>query len=313
MGTEMKTIVVTGSSGLVATEFIHLMLKKGGYEILAVSSRPDVVSERFDDLRVSAMTLAGLRGWFADGMHADAVVHCAFARSSKGADVVSSLDYLHELLHMVSDARIPLFVNVSSQSVYGKSLPPFWRETDPLDPDYLYAMGKYIAERMVEGVLSKSQTVFTSIRLASVCENARFLNVFARNALDGQAITVQGGKQRCSFIDVRDAASGLLAIVSSDFDVDLAPVYNLGRGDNRSILELAYVVVSVAKERYGRTVEIKAVPSGDDFEIGMDCSLFRTRFSWEPTYSYEDMVASLFELNGGGVLIPWSFKLLYRT
>lgn len=301
MGTDMRKIAVTGSSGLVATELIHLMLEKGGYEVLAASSRPDAVAERFRDTRVTALTRDDLVCRLEIGLRADAIVHCAFARSSKASDISSSLDYQHSLLHAVDDAHIPLFINVSSQSVYGRSLPPFWREHDPVNPDYIYAFAKYIAERMTEGVLSDSATAFTSIRLASVCENARFLNVFTRNALEGKPITVQGGGQRCSFIDVRDAASGLLAVIDeAQSGEGLEPVYNLGRGDNRSVLELARIVAHVSEERYGMPVEVETVPSRDGFEIGMDSSLFRDRFSWEPAYGYEDMAASLLELNGGG-------------
>lgn len=313
MGADMRKIAVTGASGLVATEFIHLLLEKGGYEVLAASSRPDAVAARFGGTRVTALTRDDLVCWLENGLRVDAVVHCAFARSSKALDIVSSLDYQRGLLHAVGGAHTPLFVNVSSQSVYGKSLPPFWRECDPVDPDYIYAFAKYISERMTAGALSDSATAFTSIRLASVCENARFLNVFTRNAFEGKPITVQGGAQRCSFIDVRDAASGLLAVIDgARFGKELEPVYNLGRGDNRSVSELARIVACVSEERYGMSVEVETVPSRDGFEVGMDASLFRDRFAWEPAYGYEDMVASLFELNGGG-LIPWSFKMLYRA
>lgn len=307
----MRRVAVTGASGLVATEFMHLLLSKGD-EVVAVTENPGLVEERYrSEGRVRVVRLSDLG---EDGGSMDVVVHCAFARSASGASIASSLRYTKLLLETLSSLGVSLFVNISSQSVYGKSRPPFWREDDPVDPDYLYAMGKYACELMVAQALSGTPVRFTSIRLCSVSENARFLNVFARNALAGEPIRVQGGTQRCSFIDVRDVAEALLRVIEGG-DIGLREVYNLGRGDNVGVLELARIVEERARRLYGAETAIEVVPSSDSFAIGMDSSLFERDFGWKAERGYEDMVDSLLALNARAKddrgAIPWSFRMLY--
>lgn len=307
----MLRIAVTGASGLVATELIHGLLAQGGAEVLAVSTHPDALRERYHgETRISCLDLDSLEGAI-HRVPIDVVVHCAFARSARGEDIASSLSYLERLLRMVGGGGARAFINISSQSVYGKSCTPPCTEGTPVDPDYLYAMGKYASEQMTRIAFDGTGIRFTSVRLASVCENARFLNVFAKNALADKPIIVMGGSQVCSFIDVRDVVSGLMAVMRGIAGRPVAPVYNLGIGVGRTVGELADDTARLCKERYGITVEVVRKDGPEPFAVGMDASRFCTDFDWKPCYGYDDMIVSLLELNRGGV-VPWSFQVLYR-
>ena len=50
-----------------------------------------------------------------------------------------------------------VFANISSQSVYGKMSEPLWAESTPVEPDYLYAMGKYSSEIITKLMLKESK------------------------------------------------------------------------------------------------------------------------------------------------------------
>lgn len=295
-----KTVVITGASGLVATELIHVLLARGDCDVIAVSGKVETLSGRYaDDSGVHCVELQCLGAAMGDAP-VEALVHCAFARSSKGVDVASSLSYLKDLIGIVRDRNLSRFVNVSSQSVYGQCNPPLWTEQMPAAPDYPYAFGKFASEMMVAAAFGESEIERTSIRLSSVYENARFLNVFARNAINGDPIVVQGGGQRLSFIDVRDAASGLAAAATTRINVPVEPVYNLGIGKRRTIFEMAGDVAGSAKELYGLEPKIEIVDSDAIIDVGMDNSLFCQTFDWQPEYDYADMAASLLKQNSKG-------------
>jgi len=202
---------------------------------------------------------------------------------------------------MAKGMTLGAFINISSQSIYGNRRHPFYLEDAAADPDGLYGTGKYATELMVELALGDTGINYTNIRLASVCENARFMNVFVKNAMSGNPIRVTGGSQRCSFIDVRDVADALERVIESAVSFNYAPVYNLGTGINRSVLELAEDVQRIAGE-CGFACQVERQEADIFFEIGMDSSRFCRDFSWKPWHGYDDMVKSLMALNGcGGV------------
>lgn len=311
-----KNIIITGASGLVATELTNLLLDaEESYRIYAVSTHPDKLRERYKDVdNIICLSLDELS--ILAGKEIDAVIHCAFARSKDPQDLAKSLLFTSDLLRIVKQVRPKVFVNISSQSVYGQATPPLWTEQAPPAPDYLYALGKFSTEEMTKMALEGTGIKFTSIRLSSVCENARFLNVFAKNALTGQPINIQGGGQMCSFVDVRDVANGLKKVIEIAPRLDsLQKVYNLGSGKTRTIKELAEDTKRLVEQEKGIHVALNVIPADIHLEVGMNISLFCKEFDWTPRFDYDDMIKSLISLNDsdlhglGNMAI--SFKIVY--
>lgn len=297
-----KNIIITGASGLVATELTNLLLDaEESYRIYAVSTHPDKLRERYKDVdNIICLSLDELS--ILAGKEIAAVIHCAFARSKDPQDLAKSLLFTSDLLRIVKQIRPKVLVNISSQSVYGQATPPLWTEQTPPAPDYLYALGKFSTEEMTKLALEGTGIKFTSIRLSSVCENARFLNVFAKNALTGQPINIQGGGQMCSFVDVRDVASGLKKVIEIAPRLDsLQKVYNLGSGKTRTIKELAEDTKRLVEQEKGINVALNVIPADIHLEVGMDISLFCKTFDWAPMFDYDDMVQSLISLNDSGL------------
>ena len=300
----MKNVIITGSSGLVATELISNLLNDGGYQIYAVSTNPNKLKIRYASKKnVICLGLNELKD-VANNMTFVALVNCAFARNSSGRDIASSLEFLRELIDTSKSINLRSFINISSQSVYGQKEKPLWTEMTPVDPNYLYAVGKYASEVIVKSAFSDININFTNIRLASVSENARFLNVFAKNAIARLPIRVIGGTQVCSFIDVRDVADALTTVIEKADKIELAEVYNLGIGATRTILELAKDVQRIYRTKYGEDVVIEQEDADIQLEVGMDNTSFCHTFNWEPQFNYDDMISSLIEFNlaGGGTL-----------
>lgn len=310
----MKTILITGASGLVATQLTIDLLKKTNYKLILVSTHPDEVAVRYQTLseRVSCFTLGDLEKYIDAGKNLDCCVNAAFARSSEGMKLVSSIEFTTSLVKLLKISQLKTFVNISSQSVYGKNQNNSV-ETTLLNPDYLYAFGKYATEVITKILLQDSDINWTNIRLASVCENARFMNIFVKNVLAGAPIHLTAGDQGCSFIDVRDVSSALQSVIEAE-NCLFSEAYNLGTGEVFTIREIAEKVKRIGDEYYGTSAIITEEESNNHQHVGMNSELFEKTFNWVPKYSMDDMVRSLFEMNTniGGGKFPPAFKVVYH-
>lgn len=311
----MKTIIITGASGLVASQLTNDLLDKSNYRLLLISTHPDEIAKRYKSSheRVLCLSLFDLAKYIDEGLSVDCCIHAAFARSSEGTQLVSSIEFTTSLIKLLQKAQLKTFVNISSQSVYGKDQ-NLSKEITPLNPDYLYAFGKYTTEVITKIMLENSSVNWTNIRLASVCENARFMNIFVKNALAGIPIHLTAGDQGVSFIDVRDVSSAFQSIIESN-DCHFAEAYNLGTGTIYTIRQIAEIVKNIGDKSYGTSVIITEEKSNNCQKVGMDNKLFSETFNWLPAYSMDDMIISLYEMNtnfNGGGKYPKAFKIVYH-
>lgn len=313
-----KNLIITGASGLVATELTCLLLKSTDYNLILISTNIENIKDRYPDFqfRVSFYTLETFEMALKNGeIECDICIHTAFARSGLGNLIVDSVEYEKKLIAVLVNSSLKTFINISSQSVYGKMSEPLWKETTHLDPDYLYAMGKYASEIVTELMLKNTNINWTNIRLCSVCENARFIRIFVQNALEGKTIHLTAPNQYCSFIDVRDVAEALLALIKKSYHIKLLSSYNLGANLVNSIKEIAYLVKDIGEKQYSiKSISICEEESDNYTKIGMDASLFMESFGWKPRYNMQDMIKSLYEiLLKNNIGTPISFKVLYHV
>ena len=280
--------------------------------LFLLSTNPDKVKERYinNQGRVSCFSLDSF-AQFVEGnkgiCHFDVCIHTAFSRSSSGKQIAASLDYQQQLLRILKQTDLKVFANISSQSVYGKFSEPLWLETAPIDPDYLYAMGKYSSEIITKLMLGETDIKWTNIRLCSVCENARFIRIFIQNAIDGKPIHLTAPHQECSFVEVQDVADALAQFIALADVVDLEEVYNLGANLVNTIKDIALRVQHIGTTKYALPhITVIESESDNHAKVGMDSQLFMKTFSWNPKRDMNDMILEMFELltneMGGGIL-----------
>lgn len=295
----MKKIIITGAGGLVATELTLLLLSHTDAQLFLLSTNIGNIQNRYKKAgdRVYCFTLASFSQYVKIDSSFDICIHTAFSRSSMGELIVQSLNYQQELISILKETALKSFVNISSQSVYGKLSEPLWTESTIVAPDSLYAMGKFSSELMTKYMFDGTDVNWTNLRLCSVCENARFIRVFVQNALDGNPIHLTASDQYCSFIGVRDVAAGLLHLIQVVETIKLEPIYNLGANLLHSISEIAQRVKTIGEQRYGlSSIVITESASDNHIRIGMNSDLFMHTFGWTPRCSMDDMIVSMFEM-----------------
>lgn len=298
------TVLVTGACGYLGRNLIRELSRLGTFEVLALSRDKakaqslfagDGSPECFDleDLQTGSLPLGAV----------DTVVHSAFARPHCGnQEIADSLRFTRDLMVRATMHHVPAIINISSQSVYGLSRPPRWREDLPPAPETAYGQAKYASELIAEGVAQmNNQTRVTSLRLASLSGGQDGLvpvdltAKFVLHAIRGEAIRVVGGKQLIERLDVRDAVSGIVAMLQID-PRDWEPVYNLGYGQSWNIVEIAEQTLSLACEcGYSSRNEVVVEPKDVKLEAGMDNTKIRHATGWAPRHGLQDTIRSLLD------------------
>ncbi|NLV97261.1 MAG: NAD(P)-dependent oxidoreductase [Desulfovibrionales bacterium] len=119
------------------------------------------------------------------------------------------------------------------------------------------------------------------------------MNKFIDNAINEQDLKIVGGTQQFAYLDIRDAASGIIALLAVPAE-KWKPVYNLGYLRSYSIQEIANIVKIVGKE-FNLFVKIIKETSDVSSFAELDSTLFYHDTNWQPKYNMEAMVRNIFE------------------
>ena len=293
--------VVTGGAGFIGSHMVDALLERGwrvrALDDLSTGRQANLAAHRRDprfafeerDVR----RLADDDPLFAG---AEAVFHFA----GLGALVPSierPTDYMD--VNVMGTVRVleaarrignPRFVYAASSSCYGLAAVPI-REDHPIQPQYPYALSKYLGEcavlhwRQVYGLAAASLRVFNAYGPRAQAKNhyGAVFGVFLRQKLAGRPFTVIGdGTQRRDFVYVTDVAEAFLRAASPEADGE---IFNVGAGNPQTVNRLVELLG-------GPQVVIPKRP-GEPECTWADISKIGARIGWRPTVSFEDGVGRL--------------------
>lgn len=299
----MTSIVVTGGLGFIGSAFVRLLLKE----------RPATQVVNLD-----AVTYAGNRanlhaveddpryrfvhGNICDpvavldaiGPGVDAIVNFAAEthvdRSILEPEAFLHTDILgtHVLLEAVREHRIPRYLQVSTDEVYGDVEEGESFETDALQPRSPYSASKAGGDLQVLAYATTFGTPVLITRGSNTYGHHQYpeklIPLFVTNLIDDQPVPVYGdGLQIRDWLHVEDHARGILHVLERG---EAGNVYNLGGGNPRTNLEITRRLI----EGCGRTVQthVRHVEdrAGHDRRYSVNCTKAR-ELGWEPQIAFE--------------------------
>jgi UDP-glucose 4-epimerase len=297
-----KIAIVTGGAGFIGSHMVDLLLDEGfrvhvidnlvGGRLENLAHRrgnPNLVVETADirDLEPDNRLFAG----------AEFVFHFAGI-----GDIVPSIDkpvdYMStnvmgtvRVLECARHAKVRKLVYAASSSCYGLADVPT-SEDAPIQPEYPYALSKYMGE---EAVLHwgrvyrlpvNSIRIFNAYGTRSKTSGAygAVFGVFLAQKIAGKPFTLVGdGTQRRDFLFVTDVARAFYLAATTD---RVNEIFNLGAGNPQTVNRLIELLGA------GEVVRLPKRPGEPDCTWA-DITKIRTILGWKQLVPFEEGVAQM--------------------
>jgi dTDP-glucose 4,6-dehydratase len=301
----METVLVTGGCGFIGSNFVrHLLATDKNVSVvnldkLTYAGNPenlaDVSTEpRYHFVKGDVADGVLVRGIVQDGI--SAIIHFA-AESHVDRSIHDSTPFIHTnvagtqvLLDAAREYRIPRFVQVSTDEVYGSlGQAGAFTETTPLRPNSPYAASKAAADLLVRSYVH----TFELPAVITRCSNnygpyqfpEKLLPLFITNLERDEPVPVYGdGLNVRDWIHVRDHCTAVERVWRAGKPGE---VYNIGGRCERTNLELTHLLLGIMGKPPSLIRFVKDRP-GHDRRYAIDCSKIERELGWRPSVPFED-------------------------
>lgn len=287
-------LLVTGGRGFIGSHFVEKALKLGyividvdkmGYaasEQLPWDNHPNYTLVRRDICDLDHLPACDVLVNFAAESHVDNSI------KSSGVFLKSNVQGVHNLLELVrgkEEYDRPLFVQISTDEVYGDRLEGMFVEEDKLTPSNPYSATKAAAEMLVTSYARTYGIDYIITRSANNYGPRQYEEKLLPKCLsslaNGKKIPIHGdGSYIRDWTYVKDNVDGIFKIIDAGV---VNETYNIAAENHMTNLE----VVDIVLEWTGNTREsLKFVENrwGQDLKYSISVEKLR-KLGWNPTHT----------------------------
>jgi dTDP-glucose 4,6-dehydratase len=297
-------LLVTGGCGFIGSNFIRRLLRKGSkheivnFDKLTYCGNPEnlrgvdehplykFVHGDIADTKAVERTLR--RGFdavvnFAAETHVDRSIHDA------APFLKSNILGVHALLEGARKSRVPLFIQISTDEVYGSAPGNVsFRETDALSPGSPYSASKCAADHLVHAYANTFGLPAIILR----CTNnygpyqfpEKFIPLAIANAMEDRPIPVYGdGQQERDWLFVGDYCAAIEAVLERG---DAGAIYNVASGEQRTNLDVLREILRLLGKDESLIQFVQDRP-GHDRRYCIDNARIRRELKWRPETEFE--------------------------
>lgn len=297
-----RKVLVTGGAGFIGSNFVRYWLDKYprdrvvNLDKLTYAGNPDNLKDiagrdNYRFIRGDIVDSGLVGDLFEDGL--DLVVNFA-AETHVDRSIGRPDDFIktdiygtYVLLEAARRSGVGLFIQISTDEVYGSVEEGFSRETDPLMPRNPYAASKAGADRLaysyfatygVPVVITRASNNFGPYQYPE-----KVIPLFVTNALDNEPLPLYGdGLNIRDWLFVEDHCRAIDRLVSRG---KKGEVYNIGGGNLLSNRELTGNILKYLN-RPGSLIRSVRDREGHDRRYALDSSKLKT-LGWSPAFDFE--------------------------
>ncbi|MBV8727794.1 MAG: dTDP-glucose 4,6-dehydratase [Candidatus Eremiobacteraeota bacterium] len=295
--------LVTGGLGFIGSHFIRLILserpaaKVVNLDAITYAGNPANLRDlegdpRYRFIKGDIADESAVREALGEGV--DAIVNFAAEthvdRSILDPEVFLKTDIIgtHVLLEAVREKRIPRYVQVSTDEVYGDVTHGESTEESPLRPRSPYSASKAGADLQVLAYWNTYETPVMITRGSNTYgphqHPEKMIPLFITNLLEDQPVPLYGdGKQVRDWLYVDDHARAILHVLENG---EAGNVYNVGGGNLRTNLEITERLVSHCKRSPHTHITHVVDREGHDRRYALDSTKARS-LGWEPQIDFD--------------------------
>jgi dTDP-glucose 4,6-dehydratase len=299
--------LVTGGLGFIGSSFVRQAIRERQdvsvtvLDAMTYAGNPANVADVAHDPRYSFV-----KGDIADaarldeaiGEGVDAIVNFAAEthvdRSILDPEAFIRTDVMgtHVLLEAVRRHKIPRFLQVSTDEVYGDVEHGASRETDPIRPRSPYAASKAGGDLQVLAYHTTFEVPVLITRGSNTYGPYQYpeklIPLFVTNLLEGEQVPVYGdGAQVRDWLHVDDHARGIAHVLEHGTPGE---VYNLGGGNSRTNLDITRELLRLTGRSYEQSVRHVTDRPGHDRRYALDCAKAQA-LGWSPRIGFANGLA----------------------
>ena len=289
----MKKLMVTGGLGFIGSYFVRLALERG-YHVINVDKMTYAARKGlgFEKSPLYEFIHADIRALTHLPVGIDAIVNFA-AESHVDNSILANQDFFHsnvhgvynllELIRAKDETDRPLFIQISTDEVYGTIFGGSFKETDRLNPSNPYSATKAAADQLV---LGWRHTYGLPVMIVRSCNNygygqypEKLLAKTIEFLLRGKKMTIHGdGSYRREWLYAGDNCEAILTILEKG---KVGEIYNVSSNEEHSVMEAATMAAEACGVPPSEAFVHVENRIGQDLRYSVDCSKVRA-LGWRP-------------------------------
>ena len=304
-------LLVTGGAGFIGSNYVRMLVKgelKGITKII-VLDKLTYSGNKQNLIDLDSPSFEFIQGDICDtdlasklSKRVDAIVNFA-AESHVDRSIDSSREFIqtnvlgvHTLLESARKSNVGIFLQVSTDEVYGSITEGSWDENFPLQPNSPYAASKASADLISQAY---HRTYGMDVRITRCSNNygpyqypEKVIPLFITNLMQEKKVPLYGqGLNVRDWLHVTDHCRGIHLVLTKGRSGD---VFNIGGGRELSNLELTRVILQ-AMGASEEKIEKVADRLGHDFRYSLNIGKIEKELGYKPEFSFEDGISETIE------------------
>jgi len=257
----MRTVLVTGGAGFIGSNFVRLLLGRRGKRRVVVLDKLTYAGN-VENLRelFGRSDFAFVHGDICSAKVLDEILpdveiiynfaaetHVDRSILEAGSFVRTDVLGTYTLLQRALKWKVPRFVQVSTDEVYGSISRGSSRESDPVEPNSPYSASKTGGDLLARAfhrtyglpvIVTRSSNNYGPFQ-----HPEKFVPLFVTNAIEGKPLPLYGdGRSVRDWIFVEDNCR---AIELAGREGAVGEIYNVGAGEERANVDVARAIVAL--------------------------------------------------------------------
>ena len=304
-------LLITGGAGFIGSNYVRMLVNgelKGISKLIVLDKLTySGNKQNLNDLDSSSFEF--IQGDICDSelvsnlsKQVDAIVNFA-AESHVDRSIDSSREFFqtnvlgaHTLLESARKSNVGIFLQVSTDEVYGSITEGSWDENFPLQPNSPYAASKASADLISQAY---QRTYGMDVRITRCSNNygpyqypEKVIPLFITNLIQDKKVPLYGqGLNFRDWLHVTDHCRGIHLVLTKGRPGD---VFNIGGGRELSNLELTRVILQ-AMGASEEKIEKVADRLGHDFRYSLNIGKIEKELGYKPEVRFEEGISKTIE------------------
>jgi dTDP-glucose 4,6-dehydratase len=299
-----RTIVVTGGLGFIGSHFVELLLSRG-HKVYNIDCETYAANKNLS-FSGEYVHIPEDISKITDVPSCDIIVNFA-AESHVDNSINSSSDFIHtnvlgvhNMLNIVKNKKIknlqtswhykaPLFVQISTDEVFGDILDGFFKEQDTHTPSNPYSATKSCAEQLVCAWGRTYELPFLITRTTNNygCRQheEKLIPAVITRLLKGEKVMVHGdGRYIRNWIHVEDNVDALHRVIDVG---EVNNAYHISSDEEYSVRQVVEKVCERFNVKYDDVVDSSSDRNGCDERYALDSTKLKAHTNWRQTRMFD--------------------------